>query len=112
MGTGSRAATFSSNCGTPPAWFPLSELFGPEFFAEDGRQHFTGLGTHFFELATQRVAVSDMDPPYPFGWLRILLSINRSEYESQGWVGWIASAEHRFSAGLAATPLGYCGFDP
>lgn len=106
------ATAVAPSCGAAPAWFPLTEIFGPEFFAEDGRRHSTGLGTQFFELATQRVAVSDMEPPYPFGWLRILLSINRSEHRSQGWVGWIASAEDRFSAGLAGTPLLDCTFDP
>lgn len=109
--TRSAAATPVTNCSSRPAWYPLGEFYGPDFVSEDGNRAHTGSNTHYFDLATQRLDVADLDPPYDFGWMRIVLD-PIAHPRAQGWVGWIASAEDRFSAGLAATPELACNYGP
>ncbi len=102
-------------CGTSPGWFPLGEHVGVTFYDEDAHSHDTGrVGdpTFFFDLVTQRVSVSSvLDPPFDFGWLNLFF-IHASGRRGQSWVGWIASAEERFSAGLSATEFSGCMADP
>ncbi len=91
------------NCGTGPTWAPLGEA-QTAASGENGEHHSYGR-TSFFEALTQRVDVRTfLDPPHDFGWLALDLGHSNGA-SAQGWVGLIASAEDRFSAGLAATPM-------
>jgi len=97
-------------CGTDPFWVPLGEPSGVTIHDEAG--NVTELRpTSFFDLATQRVDVrSIIDPPTDFGWFELVMYANRDW--AQGWVGWIASAQSRFSAGLSASEVELCAPDP
>jgi hypothetical protein len=91
------------NCGTGPAWVPMGEAHTAAS-GENGEHHPFGITTFFHKL-TQRVDVRTfLDPPYDFGWLALDLG-HANGSSAQGWVGWIASAEERFSVGLAGTPM-------
>lgn len=101
------------NCGNRPSWAPLGE---PSIVALDEDAHRQRLTTGIFDLATQKAwvthwtgAVEAGSPPRvipaaDFGFLELNLNLGNGT-DSQAWVGWIASAEERFSAGLAATPI-------
>lgn len=88
-------------CGGTPSWFPLLSE-NVEAWNETGLR--SDLARDAFPLATQRVSVSDLDPPFPFGWLD--LDLDRSATSTtQAWVMSVISAEGRYSVGQAATRL-------
>ena len=98
-----RASVSSASCGTGPVWWPLNAA-SLSANSEGGAYH--GYGQTFeFDALTQRVDVAtEIDPPYDFGWLELDLGLSPNN-SAQGWVGWLASADGRYSVGLAATPL-------
>jgi len=98
------ASTAARACGGAPGWAPLGEA-NVVAIDEQGARRSLGTPSEFFDVATQRVDVrSALHPPADFGWLSLSLA-HRNGSQAQAWVGTVASAQNRFSAGFSATPL-------
>lgn len=98
-----RSSVTPASCGTGPTWWPLGAA-SLSANSESGAYHPYG-GTLEFDALSQRVDVATaIDPPFDFGWLELDLGHSATS-AAQGWVGWIASADGRYSVGLGATPL-------
>jgi hypothetical protein len=97
-------------CGSSPSRFPLGENLGVTIYDESGQPTFRH-PTSYFDLAIQRVDIrAVIDPPAEFGWMQLIMTTNVRN--AQGWVGWVASAQGRFSAGLEASEIEVCVPDP
>ncbi len=96
-------------CGNHPAWYPLPESFitARDEGASDANRVFVGTGgTHYFRLATQKVAVADFALPYNFGRIQLGLgdppALNNPR---QSWMLTVLDASGRYSVGLNARGL-------
>jgi len=89
------------SCGSTPSWFPLGER---QIKARDETAAFTDLGaTTIFDLATQRMDITDIPQPYTFGFLEMNLNLTDNT-TAQAWVGVEASAAGQYSVGFPAVP--------
>ncbi|MCU0305602.1 MAG: hypothetical protein MUC56_16225 [Thermoanaerobaculales bacterium] len=92
------------SCGSTPSWYPLETSVAT--IDEDAGNILT-FGTEIFPLATQRVPISTIGPPYDFGWVQIEASLR------QMWVLPSLSAGGRFSAGFNGFPVNFlCSESP
>jgi hypothetical protein len=93
-----------ADCELGPSWWPLSAAFGA--VDEDGGNNEV-MDADSLPLATQRLAMSSLDLPLAFGWMRV------STAYAQTWVQPSLAAFGRFSASFNGTPyLFLCGSTP
>jgi hypothetical protein len=93
-----------------PGWFPLLQR-NLTLFDQAGNS--TNLGvTLSFWLATQRFDVSQLAPPYNFGYLDVDFD-RQGPVPHQAWLGAEISAEGQYSLGYGATALNdLCAVSP
>jgi len=95
-------------CGTHPAWHPLQESFivSRDESGDPAARVELGRGSSFFALATQKVPVGDLSPPYAFGRLQIALADGPLlTNPRQGWIETVMSAQGLFTVGFEARAL-------
>lgn len=99
-------------CVSGPDWAPLEEAFisGRN---EEAEQLFSHSATTFFDLATQRVNVSEFSPSEPFGRVQFGFSHSTFSNAAQSWLGWRMTALGRYSVGMQGSAvISNCGADP
>lgn len=90
------------SCGSQPDWVPLGER---QIEAHDESPFLTNLGsTTIFDLATQRMDITDVPQPYTFGLLEMNLNLPDNT-PAQAWVGVEANAAGQYSVGFPAIPM-------
>jgi hypothetical protein len=94
----------SADCELGPSWWPLTTSFGA--VDEDGGNNEV-MDADSVPLAAQRLAISSLDLPLAFGWMRI------STGNAQTWIQPSLAAFGRFSASFNGTPYMFlCGNAP
>lgn len=94
-------ASNAITCADTPTWWPLNTGV---VSLDENAENYTEYPPDVFDLVTQRVPISELAPPYNFGWIHI------SATYGQLWVQPSLSGHGRFSAGFNGTPVDFlCG---